>query len=112
MKRRWFRDTYADAVWGPNALRPLEVLVALAYARFAGDRTDPDNDVSWVTWTTLSELTGIRSKDALNRAIHGLVDGGWMVQVEPPRQHYSPRYRLVIPPNPEVRATYRLDPDS
>lgn len=79
MKR--FRDRYTDAVWGVNALRPNERLVALAYAKYAGAKDNPD-DVSWVTWPTLSTMTGIRSKDALNRAVRGLVESGWMTCIQ------------------------------
>lgn len=110
MKR--FKDRYTEAVWGENALRPNEVLVALAYARHAGARdngnTTPE-DVSFVTWVRLSTLTGIRSKDALNRAVKGLVDAGWMTPFEARRQHRAPRYKLTIPTNPEVRHTYHSD---
>ena len=106
-RKRWFRDDYRDALWKPNALRPNEVLVGLAYAEFAGQ-----DDVSWVAWTTLSDMTGIRSKTTINAAVKGLVDAGWMTQVEPARQHRSPRYRLTIPANPEVRHLYLCDPPS
>lgn len=106
MKR--FRDRYADAVWGHNALRPNERLVALAFAKYAGAKDNPD-DVSWVTWTTLSTMTGIRSKDALNRAVKGLLEAGWMTEIEARRQHRAPRYKLLIPTDPEVRATYHSD---
>lgn len=105
--RKWFRDTYRDAVWKPNALRPNEVLVALAYAEYAGKE-----DVSWVAWTTLSDMTGIRSKTTISAAVKGLVEAGWLEQIEPARQHRSPRYRLTIPPNPEVRHLYLCDPPS
>lgn len=100
-RKRWFRDDYRDALWKPNALRPNEILVALAYAEYAGQ-----DDVSWVTWTTLSDMTGIRSKTAISRAIKGLVDSGWMSMKEPPRQHRAPLYHLTIPHDPEVRLRY------
>lgn len=102
----WFRDTYADAVRDCGyALRPNEKLIALTYADHAGDPENPANDVSWVTWPRLSEQTGIRSKDAINKAVRHLESRGWLVLVEKARQHRSPRYRLVIPENPEVRET-------
>lgn len=109
MKR--FRDRYTDAIWGHNALRPNERLVALAFAKYAGSKDNPD-DVSWVTWVTLSTMTGIRSKDALNRAMKGLVQAGWMNLIEARRQQRAPRYQLTIPPNPEVRATYYSEDES
>lgn len=111
MKR--FRDRYTDALWKPNALRPNETLVALAYAKYAGakaiDGEQSREDVSWVTWATLSDMTGIRSKDALNRAVKGLIESGWMTPFEQRRQHRAPRYQLVIPTHPEVRLTYHSD---
>lgn len=103
----WFRDKYADAVRDCGyALRPNEKLIALTYADHAGDPEKPMNDVSWVSWPRLSEQTGIRSKDAINRALRHLEKRGWLVLVEKKTQHKSPRYRLVIPENPEVRETY------
>lgn len=103
----WFRDLYADAVRDCGyALRPNEKLVALVYADHAGDPEKPLNDVSWVSWPRLSEQTGIRSKDALNRALRHLEKRGWLVLVSKRTQHKSPRYRLVIPENPEVREAY------
>lgn len=113
-KAATFRSRYSDAVWEPNALRPNEKLVALTYIRYAGAK-DPrtgeqaDDDVAWVDWITLSEHTGIRSRDGINRAVRGLVDAGWMHQIEAARQHRSPRYRLTIPTDPAVRFTYACD---
>lgn len=103
-----FRTRYTDAIWDNNALRPNEVLVALVYAKYAGAKDyqtgqTADPDISWVAWVELSERTKIRSKDALNRAVKGLVEAGWMHQVEGRKQHRAPRYRLTIPANPQVR---------
>lgn len=106
---RAFRYRYADAVWAAPALKPNEKLVALVYARFVDVDEDATNDVAWVTWRRLSELTGIRSKDALNRALVGLRNAGWLDQLEGPKQHNAPLYRLTIPDNPEVRETYSWD---
>ena len=102
----WYRDQYADAVWECESLRPNEKLVLLTYADHAGDPENPANDVAWVSWPRMSQRTGIRSKDTLNRAVRYLEKRGWLVLAEARRQHRSPRYRLVIPPNPEVRETY------
>lgn len=109
-----FRTRYTDAVWGENALRPNEVLVALVYAKYAGAkdfRTGElaDPDVSWVEWGTLARETKIRSRDALNRATKGLVAAGWMHQIEAARQHRAPRYRLTIPARPDLRLTVVVD---
>jgi len=105
----WFRDLYAAAVWDCEALRPNEKLVALVYADHAGDPENPGNDVAWVVWRRLSGRTGIRSKTALSNALKGLQAAGWLVLIEGRKQHYSPRYRLVIPERPEVRETYVWD---
>lgn len=105
-----FRHAYTDALWEPNALRPNEILVALAYVKYAGAKDPktghraPEN-VAWVAWVELSDMTKIRSKDALNRAVKGLVEAGWMEQIEGRKQHRAPRYRLTIPTRPEVRLT-------
>lgn len=109
-----FRARYSDAVWKPNALRPVEKLVALTYARYAGAK-DPrtgeqaDDDVSWVDSVTLSDQTGIRSRDTMHRALRALEDAGWLTQIEAARQHRSPRYRLTIPDRPDVRFSYTSD---
>lgn len=105
----WFRDQYVDAVWESDSLRPNEVLVALVYADHAGDPDKPSNDVAWVSWPRLSQRTGIRSKDALSRALRGLEKAGWLVLVEKGKQHRSPRYRIAVPERPEVREAYVWD---
>jgi hypothetical protein len=105
-RKVWYRDVYAEAVWSSEALSQCEKLVALAYADHAGKG---DGSKVWVTWARLSERTGIRSQTTLNRALRGLIATGWLVEVEGRRQHRSPRYRLVIPANPEVRHTYVWD---
>lgn len=107
----WFRDEYVQAIWECDVLRPNEILVALAYADHAGDPENPSNDISWVVWRRLSQRTGIRSKDGLSRALKGLVDAGWLELAEEKRQHRSPRYRLLIPAEPEVRQTYDCETD-
>lgn len=104
--KRWPRDAFVAAVWESEQLRPLERIVALAYADHA-----KDSDVAWVTWTRLSQRTGIRSKTALSKATKGLVDAGWLKCVRPARQHYSPEYQLLIPVGMEVRHVYTVDPD-
>lgn len=98
----WPRDGWLDAMWDDDTIRPNERVVAMAYARFAGSR-----DLTWCTWEELKRRTGLRSNDAINRAIKGLLDGGWLVEVEPARQHYSARYRLI---QPSVSRTPEPDP--
>lgn len=110
--RRTFRDRFTEAVWEQNALRPNEILIALAYAKYAGAKDNGNRapeDVSWVAWEHLSTMTGIRSRDGISRATRGLIDAGWMTQIEPPRQHRAPRYRLTIPDKPDVRHTYSCE---
>jgi hypothetical protein len=103
-----FRNTYTDAIWSENALRPAERLVALAYAKYAGAKdyqtgeAYPD-DVAWVDWRTLSTITGIRSRDTLSKTTKALCETGWMTQIEPARQHRTPRYKLHVPARPDVR---------
>lgn len=88
---RWPRDSYRAALWG-SRLRPLERLVALAYAEHAREA-----DHAWVTYARLREVTGM-SEDAITRAIKGLRAAGWLELKEPARQHRSARYWLTIPP--------------
>lgn len=96
----WPRDAYVEAVWESETLRPNERLVAYAFARYAGS-----TDVAWCSWDELRRRTGIRSRDAINRALGGLLNAGWLVEVEHSRQHYSARYRLAIPPQGSVKRT-------
>lgn len=103
--RSRLRYQFADAVWESEALTTNERIVALAYADHAGAGDSPF-DVAWVDWNRLSQRTGIRSKDAINRAMRGLISAGWLELVEPKRQHRPARYRLVIPDRPDVRVTY------
>jgi len=88
----WPRDVWLDAMWESEAVKPNERVVAYAYARYAGA-----DDLAWCSWDELRKRTGIRSRDAVNRAVSGLVADGWLVEVEKARQHYSTRYRLTVP---------------
>ncbi|WP_395691513.1 helix-turn-helix domain-containing protein [Nocardioides sp.] len=89
-KYRWPRDGFRSAVW-ESELRPLERLIALAYAEHAADR-----DYAWVTYPRLQDCTGL-SRDAIARAIDGLRSAGWLELKEATRQQRSPRYWLRIP---------------
>jgi hypothetical protein len=89
---RWHRDVWFDAIWGCQALKPNERIVAYVFARYAGKLT-----VTWCAWDELRRRTGIKSRDGISRAIHGLIDSGWMTEIEKARQHRSARYELTIP---------------
>ena len=90
MSERWPRDLWAEAVWS-SSLRPLERLVALAYADHARD-----GETAWATYGRLMDRTGL-SRDAVARALRGVVGAGWLVEVEPARQHRATVYLLAVP---------------
>ncbi|WP_083427372.1 helix-turn-helix domain-containing protein [Geodermatophilus obscurus] len=104
----WPRDAWTDAVWNSTTLKPLERLVALVYAKYAGD-----SDIAWVTFPVLMQRTGL-SRDAASRALRGLESKGWLVLVERARQHHSARYRLQIPtvPDEEKAASKKSQPSA
>lgn len=101
----WPREGWVAALWESDQLTPSERLVGLAYARKAFE-----GDTTYVAWSLLSQMTGIKSKTTLSTATKGLVAAGWLEQVAPARQHYSPRYRLVVPER-DARAVYDADED-
>lgn len=98
--RQWPRDRWLEAIWESETLTANERIVAYAYARYAGR-----NEVSWCQWDELRRRTGIRSRDAIHRAIKGLVAAGWLNLIEAAKQHYSARYRLSIPSQQSGRRT-------
>lgn len=89
---KWPRDAWLDAMWDHETVRPNERVIGYVYARYAGA-----TDISWCTWDQLRRRSGIKSRDAVNRALAGLQAGGWLEEVDKARQHYSARYRLTIP---------------
>lgn len=95
----WPRDTYVAAVWESQTLKPLERLVALAYADHARD-----GETAWVTYPRLMERTGL-SRDALARALNGLREQGWLEVQEAARQQRATRYWLRIPEGDEPSAS-------
>lgn len=97
---RWPRDIWIDAMWNNDALKPNERVVAYAYYRYAGSKR-----TTWCAWNELRARTGIKSRDALNRAIKGLIDGGWLREAKSARQHYSAIYRMTIPAQQSVSRT-------
>lgn len=103
---RWPRDLWLDALWEAEHLRPNERLVAHVFARYAGRET-----TTWCSWDELRRRTGLRSRDAIWRALQGLLTAGWLAGVSPPRQHSSAVYRMTGPAGsgfsagPDVRLT-------
>jgi hypothetical protein len=96
----WHRDLWLNAMWDSESVKPNERVVAYVYARYAGAR-----DSAWCAWDELKRRTGIRSRDAISRAISGLVDTGWLKEAERARQHYSVVYQLTIPVQQSVSRT-------
>jgi hypothetical protein len=86
------RDRWAAAVWADDRLRPLERLVALAFADHAGSGLD----AVWIAGSRLRQRTGL-SRDAANRALRGLESAGWLAVAQPAQQHRSTRYALRVP---------------
>jgi hypothetical protein len=66
----------------------------LAYLKYAHGRNGVDQ--VWLSRAELRRVTGM-SLNALNRAVRGLEDLGWLVVVDPATQHHSTRYRLAPP---------------
>lgn len=102
--RQWPRDKWLEAIWESDVLTANERCVAYVYARYAGKL-----DISWCVWDELRKRSGIKSRDAINRAIKGLLAGGWLELTEPARQHYSARYRLTIPQQSARRTPEPVD---
>lgn len=92
MTDRWLRDEWLDAMWDAVSLTPNQRAVAYAFFRYAGKK-----GVTWCPWKELHRRTGIKSRDGISRAIHGLLDSGWLLEVDRARQYYSARYLLIIP---------------
>lgn len=79
-------------MWESETLTANERCVAYVYGRYAGR-----SDISWCLWDELRKRTGIKSRDAIHRAVKGLIKAGWLILTEAAKQHYSARYRLTIP---------------
>ena len=94
----WPRDLFAEAVWS-SRLKPLERLVALAYASHARDQ-----EFAFLTYPRMQEVTGL-SRDAIARAVTGLRDAGWLELMAEARQHHAARYWLRIPIQQSVSRT-------
>lgn len=91
-------DAWADAVW-ESSLKPLERLVALAYA----DHVSDDPASVWVHGARLRERTGL-SRDSTTRALRGLADAGWLTVTSAAAQHHSTRYALTLPAEASERS--------
>lgn len=105
MAEKWPRDLWLDAIWDDESLKPAERVVAYAFARYAFEK-----DTTWCAWAEITRRTGIKSKDTIWRTIRSLIASGWLVEIEPARQHRSAVYQLTAPVDarpvdnsPEVR---------
>jgi biotin operon repressor len=92
MPEKWPRDLWLEAIWEDEAVKPYERVVAHVYARYAGK-----GETTWCSWDELRRRTGIKSKDAIWRAVSGLKKAGWLIEESPARQHRSAVYRLTSP---------------
>jgi hypothetical protein len=90
--RQWPRDRWLEAIWECSALSPSERIVAHVFGRYAGKK-----EITWCVWDELIRRTGIKSKTTISKFISKLVNGGWLLETEPARQHYSARYQMTIP---------------
>jgi biotin operon repressor len=97
---KWPRDLWLEAIWEDEAVKPNERVVAYVYARYAGK-----GETTWCSWEELRRRTGIKSRDAVWRAVSGLKAAGWLVEESPARQHRSATYRLSSPLAAGVRQT-------
>jgi hypothetical protein len=70
---KWPRDLWLEAIWEDESLKPNERQVAYVYSRYAGRQ-----DTTWCAWAELRRRTGLRSRDAVWRAIQGLQKAGWL----------------------------------
>lgn len=106
MPDKWPRDLWLEAIWEDPTLKPNERVVAYCYAQYAGKTS-----TTWCAWDEIKRRTGIRSKDAVWRAVSGLVGAGWLEESQRARQHRSAVYRLTCPVDnpPEVRETDRSE---
>lgn len=86
----WWRTTWMEAVWRSD-LRPLDKLTAAVYADHARDKRS-----IFVTLNRLCQRAGL-SRDAAHRAVHHLVDEGWLVPVGTPKPRQRVYYSLVLP---------------
>lgn len=102
MADKWPRDLWLEAIWEDPTLKPNERVVAYCYAQYAGKTS-----TTWCSWEEIKRRTGIRSKDAVWRAVSGLIRARWLKEIQPARQHRSAVYRLTCPVDnsPEVRET-------
>lgn len=88
------RVAWRNALWEAD-LSTKAKIVGLAYEKHAGQGID----AVWVSGDTLRRITGL-SRDTANKALRELEACGWLLMVEPARQHRSTRYRLTIPRQP------------
>lgn len=87
---QWPRNAWIEAIWTSN-LRPLERLVAMAYADHArGGLT------AFVAPDRLVQRTGM-SRRATVAARRALIEAGWLTEVEPAAQHRTTVFKTHDP---------------
>ena len=86
------RSQWRDAT-KRSRLKPTQRLVCWAMA----DYWPKTGSTLWCAMTALRRDTGL-SMSTLYVQLGALQEKGWLVQVSPARQHYSPRYQPCIPP--------------
>ena len=87
--------SWLDAIWDDEELKPNERVVAYVVAR----HTDMDG-VALVTYDEIRRRSGIKSRDAVARALCSLADAGWLE-----RTAQVSTYRLTAPrPDPTREA--------
>lgn len=91
----WWRTTWMEAVWSSD-LKPMQKLVAAVYADHAHDQRK-----AWVTLDRLMQRSRLGRSQATTWR-RSLVEKGWLVELEPHRQHHAAVYLLAIPENARV----------
>lgn len=91
----WWRTRWMEAVWSSD-LKPMQKLVAAVYADHAHDQRK-----AWVTLERLMQRSRLGRSQATTWR-RSLVEKGWLVELEPHRQHHAAVYLLAIPENARV----------
>lgn len=86
------RQMWRDEIWNADGLTASQKLVALVFEKFAGRGVGS----VFATRAELIRLTSL-SRTTVIACVKALVERGYLVEVEPARQHRSTRYRLETP---------------